>query len=159
MFVTHLLSVAGYRSMTMATALDAFTYFLRSPYVPFAVILGQEDTSNRLFLQRLLQQIYQKYNWDVPLIKLRSPNPAERQPSGTSFPAGRWEQSSPPNTFMPPPSSARTPLPSSGGFNTNTPQAPSPSTPSGIYTMSGPQTPTPPLSTNTALPPSYQQRL
>src|SRR5690242_15102773 len=53
LFIAHLLSGAGYRSMTMVTALEAFTYFLRSPYIPFAIILGQEDTSNRLFLQRL----------------------------------------------------------------------------------------------------------
>ena len=70
MFIAHLLARTGYRSMRMTTALEAFTYFLRSPYVPFAIILGHEDSSNRLFLQRLLQQILQKYHWETFLVKL-----------------------------------------------------------------------------------------
>ncbi|HLG65358.1 MAG TPA: serine/threonine-protein kinase [Ktedonosporobacter sp.] len=164
LFLAHLLSGAGYRSMTMGTALEAFTYFLRNPYIPFAVILGQEDTSNRLFLQRLLQQIYQKYNWDVPLIKLRSPTPPERQFPGMSFPeqpqsVGGWPPSPAPNTFVPPPSGPRTPFPPSGGLNTTAPQSPSPSTSSGIYHTSIAQTPTPILTSRTALPPAYQQRV
>ena len=159
LFLAHLLSGAGYRSMTIGTALEAFTYFLRSPYVPFAIILGQEDTSNRLFLQRLLQQIYQKYNWDVPLIKLRSP--AEHQSSGTAFPempqpAGGWPQ----QTLSS--SSPRTPLPPSGGANTHMPQSPLPSMSSGVYRSSTSQPlqpPTPPLSTKTALSSSFQLKM
>jgi hypothetical protein len=68
--LSHLLVKAGYRPFVMANALEAFTRFLQVPFVPFAIILSQDDTSNKLFLQRLLQQTQQKYEWEIPLIRL-----------------------------------------------------------------------------------------
>jgi hypothetical protein len=69
-YLAHLLMQAGYRPVVMANALEAFTRFLQIPFVPFAIILGADDISNRLFLHRLLQQTEQKYEWDIPLIRL-----------------------------------------------------------------------------------------
>lgn len=69
-YLAHLLVRAGYRPFIMANALEAFTRFLQVPFVPFTIILSQDDTSNRLFLQRLLQQTFQKYEWEIPLIRL-----------------------------------------------------------------------------------------
>jgi hypothetical protein len=87
-YLARLLVQAGYRPVIMANALEAFTRFLQIPFVPFAIILGQNDASNRLFLQRLLQQTVQKYEWDVPLIRLhyQSATPMPDQYSRISIP-------------------------------------------------------------------------
>ncbi len=69
-YLAHLLVQAGYRPLVMSNALEAFTRFLQVPFVPFALILGHEDSAHRLFLQRLLQQTAQKYQWEIPLIRL-----------------------------------------------------------------------------------------
>jgi hypothetical protein len=69
-YLAHLLVKSGYRPLVMANGLEAFTRFLQVPFVPFTIILAQDDVSNRLFLQRLLQQIMQKYEWEIPLIRL-----------------------------------------------------------------------------------------
>jgi Protein kinase domain len=87
-YLAHLLVQAGYRPVVMATALEAFTRFLQIPFVPFAIILGENDVSNRLFLLRLLQQVEHKYEWDIPLIRLhyQSSTSASSQYSHTSIP-------------------------------------------------------------------------
>jgi PleD family two-component response regulator len=69
-YLARLLIQAGYRPVVMANALEAFTRFLQIPFVPFVIILGEDDVTHRLFLQRLLQQIEQKYEWDIPIIHL-----------------------------------------------------------------------------------------
>lgn len=78
--IAHFLAKVGYRCIVMATVLDAFTRFLRSPFVPFAMILGQDDSSNRLFLHRFLQQTVQKYEWQIPLIRLHLRSPETSLP-------------------------------------------------------------------------------
>lgn len=69
--IAQLFSAVGYRPFIALNALDAFTLFLQGTCVPFAIILGDEDTATRFFLQRLLQQLKQRYDWDTPLIRLR----------------------------------------------------------------------------------------
>jgi hypothetical protein len=80
-YFVMLLEAAGYRSLAVMTALEAFTLFLRGAFVPLAIVLGQEDPAHRLFLQRLLQQVGQKYTRDVPLIRLRSQPPRTIPPT------------------------------------------------------------------------------
>jgi hypothetical protein len=69
-YIANLLSTAGYRPMVVASALDAFTLFLQGSFVPFAMVTAQEDTNQRFFLNRLVQQIMQKYDWESLLIRL-----------------------------------------------------------------------------------------
>ena len=70
-YITNLLSSAGFRPTAFSTALAAFTHFLKVPFVPCAIILGQEDANDHFFLLRLRRQISQKFDWDTPLIRLR----------------------------------------------------------------------------------------
>ena len=70
--VAYLLASVGYQPFIVANALEAFTLFLRGAFVPFVIVLGKHETSNRFFLSRLLQQITQKYNWNTPLISLHT---------------------------------------------------------------------------------------
>lgn len=143
-YFAHLLARAGYRPIVMANAFKAFSRFLQVPYVPFAVIVGHEDPSNRLFLQRLLQQLMQKYSWASPLIRLHfqgvRPSPEVPQlqqgPHSGSLPSkammmpppssGRLQQSA----FTPPPSSGypthSAPLTPASGLRFPTPGYPSP---------------------------------
>ena len=81
--LSHLLFQAGYRPLVMTNALEAFTRFLQVPFVPFTIILSQDDASNGLFLQRLMQQMQQRYEWDIPIIRLpfQEPSPQGRTPS------------------------------------------------------------------------------
>jgi Protein kinase domain len=81
--ITNLLSSAGFRPTAFATALAAFTHFLKVPFVPCALILGQEDANDYFFLLRLRRQISQKFDWDTPLIRLHPQMPA---PPITSLP-------------------------------------------------------------------------
>src|SRR5438046_3742933 len=71
-YIAQALNAMGYQSLIAATALDAFRLFLQGRVVPFALILGQEDNSNRLFLHRLVQQVAQRAGWDLLLIRLLS---------------------------------------------------------------------------------------
>lgn len=89
-YFAHLLARAGYRPIVMINAFKAFSHFLQVPYVPFAIITGQEDSSNRLFLQRLLQQIAQKYRWAAPLIRIhfQVAGPTDRLPASGTNPSG-----------------------------------------------------------------------
>ncbi len=68
--IAHLLASEGYQPFIATNALEAFTFFLRGSFIPFVIVLGRDDTNNRFFLSRLLQQITQKYHWDTPLIAL-----------------------------------------------------------------------------------------
>ncbi len=69
-YVARLLSSAGYKPFIASSALEAFTLFLHGTFVPFVILLSQEDTNDRFFLSRLLQQVTQKYHWDTPLLSL-----------------------------------------------------------------------------------------
>ena len=69
-YLGNLLLAVGYRPVIVANALDAFTLFLRGDCLPLAIVLGQADGSNRLFLNRLLQQLAQRYEWDPLMVHL-----------------------------------------------------------------------------------------
>ena len=69
-YIAYQLSSAGYKSFIVASSLEAFTLFLQGAFVPFVILLGQEDINSRFFLSRLLQQVSQKYQWDTPLLSL-----------------------------------------------------------------------------------------
>src|SRR6266566_3736365 len=71
-YIAQALTAMGYQSLIATTALDAFKLFLQGQVVPFALILGQEDSSNRLFLHRLVQQVAQRAGWELLLIRLLS---------------------------------------------------------------------------------------
>jgi len=71
-YIAQALTAMGYQSLIATTALDAFKLFLQGQVVPFALILGQEDSSNRLFLHRLVQQVAQRSGWELPLVRLLS---------------------------------------------------------------------------------------
>jgi len=125
--LSHLLFQAGYRPLVMTNALEAFTRFLQVPFVPFAIILSHDDASNGLFLQRLMQQMQQRYEWDIPIIRLsfQEPSPqGQTLSSQTTEPLNfRVPDSSPaqalsvPQTHqpqsVPPPAAQRQPNPSS----------------------------------------------
>lgn len=70
--LAQLLSSVGYHPVVVSAALEAFTLFLQKTYTPFVIVLGLEDASAHFFLHRLTQQISQKYDWDVPIIRLRN---------------------------------------------------------------------------------------
>ncbi|HLZ58530.1 MAG TPA: protein kinase [Ktedonosporobacter sp.] len=136
-YLAHILARVGYRPLVMENALDAFTRFLRVPFVPFVIILSHDDSANRLFLQRLLQQIAQKYHWEIPLIRLLTqpaglslPQPAYRTPSQVSdtlanqpFPGAELPQAPNTNSLSPYASYARLPqfpgMPAPRASNTN----------------------------------------
>ena len=107
-YIASLLITAGYRSVVTPNALAAFTLFLQGAYLPLAIVLGQEDGSNRLFLLRLLQQLAQKYGWQAPLLRLLAP-PRQASVSGPLSPG----ESAPMRTLSPPymPSESLTPPP------------------------------------------------
>src|SRR5579859_3069816 len=110
-YLAHILARVGYRPLVMENALDAFTRFLRVPFVPFVIILSHDDSANRLFLQRLLQQIAQKYHWEIPLIRIISKQTDLSFPQTTSFsPALDAPASQPlPGSLSPPDSGALSP--------------------------------------------------
>ena len=70
--IAHVLSSAGFYPFIAVSALEAFTLFLRGTFVPFVILLGQDDANNRFFLSRLLQQVSQKYQWDTPVVPIRT---------------------------------------------------------------------------------------
>lgn len=88
-YIARLLASVNYQPMMAPTALEAFTLFLRGTCVPLAIILGQEEASHRLFLHRLLQQMVQRYAWEVPLIRLLSqPSHGSLAQSTAPLPSG-----------------------------------------------------------------------
>jgi len=76
-YITYLLSSAGFHPTALPTALAAFTRFLKVPFAPCAIILGQEDARDHFFLVRLLRQISQKFDWETPLIHLHTQKPVQ----------------------------------------------------------------------------------
>lgn len=108
-YIAGLLITAGYRSVITPNALTAFTLFLQGAYLPLAIVLGQEDGSNRLFLLRLLQQLVQKYSWQAPLLRLLAP----ARPATISGPPPpvQGQLALPPPALSMPPSESLTPPP------------------------------------------------
>lgn len=96
-YIANLLITAGYRPVVTPNALAAFTLFLQGAYLPLAVVLGQEDGANSLFLLRLLQQLTQKYGWQAPLLRLLAP----ARPIATSGPLPSMQD----EFLLPPPGS------------------------------------------------------
>ncbi len=80
-YIAILLHAMGYHPMLVNDALDAFTLFLQGTLIPFAVVLGQEDSTKHFFLLRLLQQMTQKFGWDTSVIRLL-PAVSALQPTG-----------------------------------------------------------------------------
>ncbi|HZU66266.1 MAG TPA: serine/threonine-protein kinase [Ktedonobacteraceae bacterium] len=72
-YIASLLVSAGYRSIIVASTLDAFTHFLQGTFVPMAVIALQEETNQRFFLNRLSKQILDKYEWEILFVRLLLP--------------------------------------------------------------------------------------
>ena len=73
-FIAHLLTSAGYRPFVAPTSLDAYTLFLQGTFHPFAIILSEDGpANNQFFLARLAQQFVQRYDWNVPFIRLQMP--------------------------------------------------------------------------------------
>jgi hypothetical protein len=100
-YIAYLLSSAGYRPMIAASALDAFTLFLQGTFVPFAIVTAQEDTNQRFFLNRLVQQIVQKYDWETLLIRLLF-QPSNRLLARTTAPLPPLQLPSPTTRPLPP---------------------------------------------------------
>ncbi len=73
-YIAQLLSSAGYWPFVASTSLDAYTLFLQGTFHPFAIILSESGaTNNQFFLTRLSQQFQQRYDWNVPFIRLQIP--------------------------------------------------------------------------------------
>jgi Protein kinase domain len=69
-YLAQALSLVGYRVLTVPHALEAFTLFLQGAFVPLLIITGQDDPGKRFFQQRLAQQVLQRFDVEVPLIRL-----------------------------------------------------------------------------------------
>lgn len=73
-YVAQLLKSAGYWSFVVSSSLDAYTLFLQGSFHPFAIILSEDGAANnQFFLTRLAQQFVQRYDWNVPFIRLQIP--------------------------------------------------------------------------------------
>jgi hypothetical protein len=87
-YLEALLNVAGYRYIVASTTVEAFTLVLQGMGMPFAIILGQEDASQRFFLKRLFQRIQQQHGGDLLLMRLLiQPAGDEKLPSSGTPPA------------------------------------------------------------------------
>jgi hypothetical protein len=74
-YVAGLLTTAGYRTIVSVNELEAFTSFLQGSFLPLAIVLRSEDSPNRLFINRLRQQLVQKYDWEPVVIRLQDVSP------------------------------------------------------------------------------------
>lgn len=95
-YIAHLLHAAGYPSFCAPSSLDAYTLFLQGTFHPFAIILSEDGAANnQFFLTRLAQQFVQRYDWNVPFIRLQIPLSNHPLPRSTeplpqsSMPPGR----------------------------------------------------------------------
>lgn len=107
-YLCQMLLALGYRPMMVANALDAFTLFLQGECTPIALIMGEKDGSNRLFLTRLLQQLVQRYDWEPLLIGLQFSVPQSLSTNDQPAPSGQLPQmpSFPPASPVAQPSSS-----------------------------------------------------
>jgi hypothetical protein len=73
-YIGQLLQAAGYTPTYAPSSLDAYTLFLQGHFHPFAIILSEDGAANnQFFLTRLSQQFIQRYDWNVPFIRLHIP--------------------------------------------------------------------------------------
>ena len=73
-YIAQLLQFAGYNPFVAPSSLDAYTLFLQGQFHPFAIILSEDGAANnQFFLTRLSQQFVQRYDWNVPFIRLQIP--------------------------------------------------------------------------------------
>ena len=108
-YLAQLLTTLGFHPLVISTPLEAYTLYLQGFTVPFTLLVGQEDTSQRFFLQRLSQHMQQKYHYEIPIIYLQTVAPAPATPrlaSPALLPA-----SSPSQPPIPSPSTAPLPAP------------------------------------------------
>ena len=91
-YIANILSRAGHKPFVAPTSLDAYTLFLQGTFHPFAIILNEEGAANnQFFLTRLSQQFVQRYDWNVPFIRLQIPSSNVFAPRSTE-PLGRGQQ-------------------------------------------------------------------
>ncbi|HEY0757261.1 MAG TPA: protein kinase [Ktedonobacteraceae bacterium] len=83
-YIAHLLTSAGYWPFVAPSSLDAYTLFLQGTFHPFAIILSEDGVvNNPFFLTRLAQQFVQRYDWNVPFIRLQTPSSGRVMPRST----------------------------------------------------------------------------
>jgi len=83
-YIAHLLTSAGYRPFVAPSSLDAYTLFLQGQFHPFAIVLSEDGpANNQFFLTRLAQQFIQRYDWNVPFIRLQIPPSSHLFPRST----------------------------------------------------------------------------
>src|SRR5579883_1894226 len=83
-YIAHLLHTAGYSPLFAPSSLDAYTLFLQGTFHPFAIILSEDGAANnQFFLTRLSQQFQQRYDWNVPFIRLQIPPSNHTMPRST----------------------------------------------------------------------------
>ncbi len=92
--IAPLLLSAGYRPTIVASTLEAFTHFLQGTFVPMAVIALQEDTNQRFFLNRLIKQVREKYEWDILFVRLLL-QPSNQFLAPTTAPLASLQSSNP----------------------------------------------------------------
>lgn len=106
-YLAQLLTTLGFHPLVTSTPLEAYTLYLQGFTVPFTLLVGQEDTSQRFFLHRLSQHMQQKYHYEIPIIYLQTVAPAPSTPQHAS-PALPPAPSQP---TIPSPSTAPLPVP------------------------------------------------
>ncbi len=84
--LANFLHTAGYQIVLAANTLDAFTSYLQGRYIPFALVIGSDDKANHLFLQRLVQQIQQRYDWELLLVRFQFVQKTSLSNSLTTWP-------------------------------------------------------------------------
>jgi hypothetical protein len=99
-YLAQLLTTLGFHPLVTSTPLEAYTLYLQGFTVPFTLLVGQEDTSQRFFLQRLSQHMQQKYHYEIPIIYLQTVAPAPATPRLA------------PPALLPAPSPSQPPIPS-----------------------------------------------
>jgi hypothetical protein len=82
-WVISLLAFANYRVYAASTSLEAFTWYLKHPVMPQALLLGQVTQQEYLFISRLLQRIKEQTRKQLPIIPLETYLPTSYSPLAT----------------------------------------------------------------------------
>ncbi len=69
-YVAQFLLLKGYTVQIAASGMEAFTLFLRGVVAPLLILTTQEPLPDHFFLQRLVQQMRQKYSCEPLLVRL-----------------------------------------------------------------------------------------
>lgn len=161
-YLAGLLIQAGFRCLPVKDALEAFTLFIQGTYLPFVVITGQEDKTKHFFLQRLLQQMERKYDWEMLLLHVHtvpSSTPHVQQPPVTPMPQMPFQMPGqmPPQVPSSPSSASSVPPQAPFQMPSQPPSSPASSQPQAPFQMPAqmpPQTPFTPAAPDS---PSQQQ--